>query len=250
MLLNENTYQQQSWLSEYCRSGSTNGLLLVREERLPFYRRLVFNVINEAIESTFPIAFQHIDEKIWSEMIFKFFEKHTCRQAQVWRMPKEFYEFCKENDYAGKYNLPFLNDLLYFEWMEAEMYVMEDIKYPEYTETINWQDQKIAVNPEHKIVSFDYPVHMFRPNEALGKKGKYFLLFYREKESGRIQFVNLSVLFAFLLENIAVAEKELESIINDILYIFGINDLELLVSEINKFLNDLYKKSFVLGILK
>ena len=74
-------------------------------------------------------------------------------------------------------------------------------------------------------------------------------MLYREKETGRIQFANLSVLFAFLVENIVLAEKTLEEIFNDILYIFGINDLEMLQTEALKFLEDLKTRGFVLGVL-
>jgi len=102
---------------------------------------------------------------------------------------------------------------------------------------------------EHKIIKLKYPVHLKKPFEAANKKGDYFLLLFREKETGRVQFVNLSVLFIFLIENIVLAEKTVEEIFNDILYIFGINDLEMLRSEVSKFLEDLKIRGFVLGVL-
>ena len=65
-----------------------------------------------------------------------------------------------------------------------------------------------------------------------------------------MQFIKLSVLFAFLLENIALRQKTLEEIITAILPVFGINDLELVKTEVNKFLLDLKLRGFILGILK
>ncbi len=249
MQLKTNTYQAQSYLAQYCRNGKLVEIQGTKPERLPHYRRLVFNVVKDALITTFPILNKYIDGKIWDEMVLHFFSGHKCSDPQVWRMPLEFYEFCKSQNYAEKYNLPFLNDLLYFEWLEVELYMMEDLEYPKFKNTENWLNQRIAVNPEHRIIKLAYPVHIEKPFEAQKKKGDYFLLAFREAESGRIQFINLSVLFAFLLENIILAEKNLATILNDILYVFGINDIQLLQSETVKFLKDLKERGFVLGTL-
>lgn len=248
MFLKAETYKQQSTLAKYCRDGLEVNLLGAKKERLPNYRRLVFNVIKDALENTYPIAFKYIKTEIWDTFVYNFFSQHKCSDPQVWRMPEEFYHFCKTENYADQYSLPYLNDLLFFEWLEVEMYMMEDIKYPDFKDATNWLNKKIILNPEHKIVKLKYPVHIEKPKTAAQKKGDYFLLLYRERESGRVQFVNLSVLYTFLLENIVVGEKTLEEIFTDTLYIFGINDLNLLQTETFKFLEDLKTRGFVLGV--
>ena len=249
MLLKTETYNQQNKFVQYCRTGEEVSILGTIPSRLPHYRRLVFNVIKDTLETTFPIAYKYIETTVWNEMTDAFFSLHKCSDPQVWRMPKEFVDFCKTENYGEKYALPFLNNLLQFEWMEVEVYMMEDIKYPEVSKSAIVLNSKIEVNPEHRIVKLEYPVHMEKPFDAANKKGNYFLLLFREKESGRVQFTNLSVLFAFLLENIDIGEKTLEEIINDILYLFGINDLKMLQTEILKFLEELKKRGYVLGSL-
>ncbi len=249
MLLRTETYNQQNNLVQYCRSGNEVEIIGTLPERLPHYRRLVFNIVKEAMETTFPIAFEYIETKIWDEMVHTFFGSHKCNDPQVWRMPKEFVEFCKTEGYSKHYNLPFLNDLLFFEWMEVEIYMMEDIEYPEFTDSGNWLKEKIAVNPEHTIIKLEYPVHLEKPFNTINKKGDYFLLLHRQKDSGKVQFTNLSVLFTFLIENIALGQKTLEEIFNDILYIFGINDLGMLQTKAFKFLEDLKHRGFILGTL-
>lgn len=249
MLLKSETYKHQKELSEFCRTGVQVEIEGTIPDRLPHYRRLIFNVIKDALETTYPISFKYINQKIWDELVYNFFSQHDCLDPQVWRMPKEFYRFCIDENFSKKYNLPYLNNLLYFEWMEAEMYMMEDSDYPDFRKTSEWLKERIAVNPEHKIIKLEYPVHLEKPEVAVEKKGNYFLLLYREKESGKVQFVNLSVLFAFLLENIVLQEKTLEEIFNEILLIFGINDLRLLQNKTFKFLEDLHKRGFILGVL-
>lgn len=249
MILRTETYNQQKNLAQYCRDGKDVVILDAKPERLSNYRRLVFNIVKDALETTYPISFKYIDENIWDEMVYDFFSLHKCSNPQVWRMPEEFFEFCKAEKYAEKFSLPFLYDLLNFEWLEVELYMMEDIEYPEFNASENWLSNKIALNPEHKIVKLEYPVHLEKPMDAANKKGDYFLLLYREQKTGHIQFANLSVLFAFLIKNIALAEKTLQEIFSDILYIFGINDLEMLQKEAFKFLKNLQARGFILGVL-
>ena len=250
MLLKTETYKQQSNIAQYCRDGKEVAILVAKPERLPHYRRLVYNVVKDALQTTYPISVKYIDSDIWEDIVYSFFSEHKCQEPQVWRMPFEFYEFCKTNNYDEKYDLPFLNNLLFFEWIEVELYMMEDISFPQFNDSDDWLTKRIAINPEHKIIKLEYPVHMEKPFDAANKKGDYFLLIYREKETGRIQFTNLSVLFTFLIENIVLAEKTLDEILSDILYIFGINDLEMLQTEAFKFLQDLKSRGFVLGVLK
>lgn len=248
MSLKIETYQAQSSFAQYCRDGKEIHIPGTKPERLSHYRRLVYNVVKEALETTYPISFKFIATKIWSEMVYNFFSLHKCNNSQVWRMPEEFYEFCKSQVYSEKYGLPFLNELLYFEWLEAELYMMEDLEYPNFIDSENWLNKRISVNPEHKIIKLEYPVHMEKPFDSISKKGNYFLLLHREKESGKIQFTNLSVLFTFLIENIVTTEKNLEEIFLDILLFFDINDLKMLQTETNKFLKILKNRGFVLGV--
>lgn len=249
MLLKTETYKHQSSIAEYCRNGKAIEIEGVNPERLPQYRRLVFNVVKNALQTTYPISTKYIKEDFWQEMMYNFFSTHKCQDPQVWRMPHEFYAFCKEQNYSKKYELPYLNDLLHFEWLEVELYMMEDISYPVFKNKNPGLKDRIAVNPEHQIIKLGYPVHLFNPLEAVNRKGEFYVLLFRERDTGKIQFVNISVLFTFLIENIVSTEKSLEDILNDILYIFAINDIELLQKEIFKFLNDLKNKGFVLGKL-
>lgn len=247
MLLKTETYNIQKSVADYCRNGKETKIKGTRSDRLPHYRRLVFSVVNDSIQSAYPITKKYIDKNIWEEMVYNFFSTHKCETAQIWRMPNEFYQYSLENNFAEKYKIPYLNDLLYFEWLEVELYMMEDIPYPQIEDINIRADKKIAVNPEYKLIKLEYPVHKIKLSELEKNKGDYFLLLFREKESGRIQFIELSVLYAFLLENILSEEKTLTEIYNEILDVFGINDLDLLLKNTTNFLTNLKEKGFVLG---
>ncbi len=250
MLLKTETYQHQKTLAEYCRNGKEITLPGAITERLPHYRRLVFNIVNDSLESAFPIAFKYVERVHWNEMVVDFFSNHKCTDPQVWRMPFEFYGYVVEKEFHEKYSLPWLNDLLYFEWLEVELYMMEDIQYPLYKDSENWLGKLVAVNPEHKLIKLKYPIHKMNPKKAKENKGDHFLLLFRQKDSGKVQFVGLSTLYVFILENIFIGTKKLDEILNDVLYFFGINDMELLQKNTHSFLTDLKSKGFVLGIYK
>lgn len=250
MLLKPETYKLQSQFAMYCRSGKVVHLKGARPERLRHYRRLVFNVIKDALQTAYPIAYKYIPKESWDSMVENYFSSHHCSDPQVWRMPREFYQFSLDENYAEKYELPFLNELLYFEWLEVELYMMEDLQYPDLKSMDFDLHSLIAVNPEYRIIKLSYPVHLERPYDSIEKKRDYFLLLFREKKSGRIQFTDLSVLYAYLLENLIPGEKALQNVLNDILYVFGINDLKALQSNVFAFLEDLQKRGFVLGALE
>lgn len=247
-LLKKDTYEQQASLAGYCRTGiEPTDLIDINHENLYQYRRLVFNIAADIIETAYPIAHSYFDEQVWKDLVYDYFLEHKCQTTQVWRMPMEFYEYCLEKNIQEKLNIPFLNDLLHFEWLEMEVHTMEDIEYPKTKQTGDWMNDVIALNPEHKLVPLTYPVHTTAPGEELiAKKGNYFLLIYREKESGNVQFVDLSMFYIYILENIKNGAL-LKDILVEANSIFQINDIKLLKDRCLEFINDLQKRNFIVG---
>ncbi len=248
-MLKEETYTQQANLANYCRNGIEPDLILSNKNNLYQYRRLVFNIACDTLETAYPITYSFLPNEQWQELTHTFFTEHKCQTTQVWKMPLEFYHYCKEKNISEKLNLPFLNDLLYFEWLELEVHTMEDLAYPPTKEIGSWLEEAIAINPEHKLVSFNYPVHTTSPTDNLIEKlGNYFLLIYREKDTGNVQFIDLSMLYVFVIEGIA-NEKNLSEILGEANTLFKIHDLDLLRSHVLTFIEDLKQRQFIIGFL-
>ena len=178
--------------------------------------------------------------------MYDYFVEHKCQTAQVWRMPLEFYDYCLEKDIAGQLGFPFLNDLLYVEWLELDVHTMEDIAYPAFTTKGDWFNDKIAINPEYKLIKLTYPVHTTAPTSLAGKEGTFFLLIYREKENGNVQFVDLSMLYAYILEQIAGGEL-LKDVLVEANTLFQLNNISLLKEHAQNFIKDLERRKFILG---
>jgi uncharacterized protein len=248
--LKEDTHQQQSLLAEYCRDGYVpENLKGIKKENLHNYRRLVFNIALDTLETAYPITHSFLPSDIWETLTYSFFSQHKCQTPQVWKMPLEFYEYCKEKNIAGELKMPFLNDVLYVEWLELEVHTMDDVDYPKFTTKGDWMENAIAINPEYKLVQLSYPCHTTAPTDLAGKEGNYFLLIYREKESGNVQFIDLSILYAYILEQI-INGVLLKDILVEANNLFQLNNIALLKEHALNFIKDLEQRKFVLGFLK
>ncbi|MGZ4037921.1 MAG: HvfC family peptide modification chaperone, partial [Bacteroidia bacterium] len=156
---------------------------------------------------------------------------------------------CVDKDMQTVLGIPFLQDLLYFEWLELEMHTMEDIPYPSCTGSGDWMNDVIALNPEHKLIKLSWPVHTTAPTELEGTEGTYFLLMYRQKDSGSIQFMDVSMFYAYIIEQLSYGVL-LKDVLVEANTLFQVNDITLLKEHALNFIEDLKKREFVLGFLK
>lgn len=146
--------------------------------------------------------------------------------------------------------MPWLHDLLKFEWEEMYVYNMEDLDAEPYGSSGVFLTDQIVFHPEHKILPLRYPVHICDPLEAGSKAGRYFVLLYRDQQTGNVQFIDLSVWFAIVVEQISLPKITLQELIEQAQNLFGTINLEHLTVETLGFLEELYKRRFLLGFRK
>ena len=209
-MLTESTIEIQNAVAEYCITGKTPNLPNTSIDRLSNYKRLVQNVIKDSIEAAFPITLNNIESAIWDEMLELFLQKHKCQSPAIWQMPYEFYQFAIEQNFTNQYQIPLLNELLYFEWTEIEMFMMEDKIIPKANQSGNIYSDSIIINPEYQIIQLEYPLHQYIPSEAIHLKGQYFVLIFRELDSKRLQFVQVSPLHVWLIEYLNQEQTSLQ----------------------------------------
>ena len=246
-LLYKETIIQQSRLAMYCRTGDLLPIKGLTDNRVQTYRRLVYNVIDDTLQSAFPLTYDLLTTEEWDEIVNLFFSNHACQSTSVWKMPFEFYQFIENSAGELKEKYKFLAELLLFEWTEIEIYMMPDIQYPDYKPNGGWLGEIIAINPEYKILHLNYPVHLKNPNNVTAKDiGEYFVLIFREKESGKVHFLNLSVYFSWLIEKIGTEKEPLVKLFKEAELVFGV-DVKKLFDNTIPFLEELNAKQFVLG---
>lgn len=211
------TFEQQSRLANFCRTGEFETLENVIEKNLPYYRRLVFNVVEDMLRTAYPLTFELLGKKEWLKITEEFFACHACTSPQVWYMPKEFFEYLSQRkDHPLHKQYSFLTELLWFEWLEVEMYMMED-KTTDYSPTGNIATDALIVNPETHLQHFYYPVHLTNAREiSEGDKADYFLSLHRDPDNGEIIFTSLSAALLRCLELLAETPMNISIMTNTV----------------------------------
>lgn len=249
MKLKEKTYAAYSGLAKYCRTGDIAHVenLDLRQDRIHHYRRLVFNITNGTLKQAYPITFKLFTDAQWKAIVNDYFENHNAQEYRIWQMPKEFFQFAKKQNYAEKFSFPFLNDLLLFEWIEIDVHTMEDEIFPDYKNEGNIWEDKLVMNPEYRLLQLEYPVHTKKTKEITeADKGNYFLLAYRESENFGVRFMNLSVLYAYTIEQIEEGFT-LTEILNTFCELTQTDVSKIDKPELEGFIGKFIKKKVILG---
>jgi len=216
MLLRDSTYELQASLASYCRTGDDPQISGVTTGRISHYRRLVFNIIEDNLQTAYPLTYALLSQVEWEEVVNEFFRNHPCQSPQIWSMPKEFYEYLQKINHPLLQRYPFLEDLLLFEWKEIELYMSEDIPVPYSTEGDAGKDP-FVLNPEHDLLHLSWPVHITNASEIeADRQGNYFLLMHRDPGSGKIIFTNLSPAFVRIIEYLIEKPESIGSMLKKI----------------------------------
>lgn len=222
-MLKPDTKSLQSQLGNFVRTNKSKLKGKVREERLHHYRRLVRNIVGGSISSAYPITKKILNESEWEDLIDDFLLNHDSHEPQVWKYPKELIKFFEKTGYHKEtLNKEFLLDLLKFEWMEMEVYAMEDIEL-----NINQNNPKvisensiITLNPYNKLEHFTYPVHMKNYKYIDEQEGNYFILCYRKISNLEVRYLSFSPLDTIIFENFQ-NENTIENIVGRLKDITG-----------------------------
>ncbi len=247
MLLKKDTIAIQKKLAKYCRDGKLVEIEGASADRLPHYRRLVYNVMYGILEQSYPISKSLLSEPEFKSLVDSYIILHDAQEPQVWKVPGEFYQYCVENPPLLLEEYPFLLELHELEWMEILVYNQEDKIIPEYNAIIPQESNVVVVNPEFEIRSFEFPVFKGQWDEINGKKGKYNLLIFRHNETNKVHFLEISTLHIELIELMqnGMILEEVFSKLNSKFNLEQVHDLnQLLLSFIEK----LYLQGFVLGV--
>ena len=247
MHLLKETISIQEQLGEYCRTGLEPELPGLTPGRVHHYRRLISNVVHDTLRTAFPISVAALGEDTWLLLVEDFFSAGVPQTPQVWKLPFEFYQYHASKESGNRLSLPFLDDLLYFEWMEIEIHTMPDRPYPDFVNEGDLLQDTLAFNPEYEIVRLEYPVHTHPVREAIELKGEYYSLLYRMPESGHVQFLNLSALNAYIITRLQEEKVPLNEIKNEFARVAGIESGRYLDDALRKFVGDLLERKMILG---
>jgi hypothetical protein len=180
------SFEQQRALANYCRTGDLPEGLLVKPDQVHHYRRLVFQIVEDALQSAYPIARQWLEQhREWDGLVQRYW--HHCRAPhhQVWKLPQGLISHVAEHESHLLTQMPYLPDLLQFEWDDLELFMR----------------QQSNTTPVHTLRRFHYPVHRIPPKElAQTQPNQWFVLGIRHPRSHLVHFFELQPLHAALAE--------------------------------------------------
>lgn len=192
MLQPSPTHQHQSNMAMFCRSGEYIAIPGVKEKNIGRYRKLIYTIVDDSLQSTYPLTFELLEEQEWNNLVDEFFRSHKCQSPMVWKMPKELLDYMQACDHSLLHKYVFLSDLLLLEWHEVEVYMMEDLEPSPFKKEGLMTRDKLLINPELSILSLSYPVHLKNASKISAEdEGQYFVCLHREAESGKVQFTDI-----------------------------------------------------------
>ncbi len=247
MLLNEQTRNNMVKMAAFVKTGVPQKMEGVRQDRLQHYRRLVRNVFEDTLQKAFPITFQVLDAQQWKTLVNRFMAEHRAQTPYVWKMPFEFYQFVVTNDFASVWSRPYLDDLLYFEWIEIEVFTMPDVDVLNVRPEGDFLNEVVVMNPEYCLIELEFPVFKMPAEETLEHRGQYFLLAFRHRPSGVVKFVELNPLLAFVFQSMAENSKTGNQMITELVEQFKQMDSAYLKTILLPFFNDLFLQGAILG---
>jgi hypothetical protein len=249
-MLSPETKNIQNQLGRYCQTGTLPDIPGINKKYITHYRRLVFNIIRNNLFQAYPIASKVIGRNKFGELIKEFFSEHKAKTPQVWKLPKEFYEFAIDKEWNRKYKYPWLHDLLLFEWMEIQVHTMPDRQIPSVNPKGDLGNDKLVVNQECEIIKLRYPVHVKPVKETTKFKGNYNVLIFRHPVNGTVQFLNLSLIFVSIIEELIKAPATISYLVEGASLNFNMVNKEDLASAFRNFISDMAEKGLILGTLK
>lgn len=161
-----------------CRTGEIEPVADVEERRLEIYRGSIFGGIVRVLNKAYPLTRAALG-KDWEPLTHEFFANHECCSPQLWKMPKGLHDYVKERGTE----IPWLLDLLRFEWLEIEVHMGPDIVSESVMEGDIWSDP-VVINPEHSLDHFTYPV--WRDKGCVLTAGSHFLFTFRHPVGGKL----------------------------------------------------------------
>lgn len=202
MSLEEKTIELQRAFSNMCKQGKKASIEGASIEGMKTYQRLVFSNIQNTLEKAYPITKELLKKDEWEGLTRDFFAAYPIKSPHLWEMPKDLYLFVKEEGHPLEHAFPFLEDLLHFEWLEIAFFIMPDHPCQEVNSTGHLVEDPLVLNPEHRIVSFAYPVFRQNIRGCIENKGNYFLLVYRTHKAKEVRYFELSPLHVVLWEKV------------------------------------------------
>lgn len=232
---------------EFTHSCRGRGLNHPKEiKNIEIYQGFLFEKVQESLESAYPITLGKLPGDIWKEAISRFIGEFDCKTPYFWRIPEQFCLFAHDQKFSEHYKIPYLEDLLDFEWAEIEVFMMKDGLRPELSKEGNVLEDLLFMNPDHLFQKYDYTV--FQKDST--QKKECHVITYRHFVTKEVHYLQLSRFYRVVLE--LLREHHLSGM-ETLQFVAPMFQREVdanMVSHANQFFQDLFELGVIEGYLK
>lgn len=227
----------------------------IEDRRMAIYRELFFNNLESFVADSCPVFRSLVTDDYWNALIRDFFIKHRCHSPLFLEITKEFIDYLQQEREPDENDLPFMLELMHYEWAEQALYIAEDnVDFTTIDPNGDLLDGIPVISPVAWPLSYSYPVHKisedFQPTKDQTEPA--FLVVYRDRTFD-VGFLEINPVTARLLELImqndakALTGREiLEAIAKEL----GHDNPENIINAGFEIMQDLQASGVLLGTLK
>jgi hypothetical protein len=240
-----NSQQLQRKFADYVRKGLAGNFPEVNGKAFALYHSHLKSKLSHLLGVSFVLTREAIGPLRWEQVIKNFLETCTVSGESVMNLSQAFYAH-----FAAKIknsHLPYLKDLLQFEYLLIELFYMENIPYPSFHSIGNRLESPVVINPEHRLIRLDYPVFKHKGASLAALKGFYYLLLYRHPTLFTVELIELSALYFSALSRMAVQPLSLLTAMEEAAHDFDVPAENLDPDEMIDFFASLHAHRAILG---
>jgi len=160
----------------------------VPDKRMAIYREIVFNNLLSVVSACFPVCVRIVGKTAWRRLVKQYLATQACGSPLFRDIPKEFLRFITEHTLLAQ---PILQ-LAHYEWAELAVSQMPVGNAP-LSQQPDLLNGFIVLADAHRLLAYDYPVHVMSKNMATPAAQPTHLLMY----------LNLALEVRFILLNSA-----------------------------------------------
>lgn len=183
----------QSQFTTYCKTGSWDESQCPMPTNIERYRAMVRHNFNNTLAKAYPIAQKAMGKEHWLAFVDAFLATYTRPEAHFLEFPKAALDFEIAQQWGMRQGLPWLSDLLLFEWTQIELFHKPDSENPIVTGFSGDLSIPVRLQEDWELLTFTYPVYR---KDWAELSGQYFLLLYRDARDFEVYNLELNPLLA------------------------------------------------------
>lgn len=188
----------------FCLEGKLGEVAVQDVSRIWNYRRLVFTVFEDALSTAYPITKSIMNKANWIDLVTGFMKENRHAEKELWKMPVELIGYCEEFNIAEKTGIPYLTDLLRFEWAETIVFCEKDFSDEEVERFVfQYKGKPFRFGPHFRLVDSKWEIH----TSERGKLRPTFYFVYRNADL-QASYLIIPPIYAYIVQNIEILLEE------------------------------------------